>query len=92
MAMPRPERRLGGSSYSENSVINVFSNKSVDCSAILFRFKPDLRILRAFGPDLSTFLGCINRRTSPCVGPTGIESVSTKFKSSGLTASAIQMV
>ena len=24
MAMPRLERRLGGSSYSENSVINVF--------------------------------------------------------------------
>ena len=25
MAMPRPERRLGGSSYSESSAINVFS-------------------------------------------------------------------
>ena len=24
MAMPRPERRLGGSSFSENLVINVF--------------------------------------------------------------------
>ena len=24
MAMPRPEQRLGGSRYSENSVINVF--------------------------------------------------------------------
>ena len=29
MAMPRPERGLGGSSFSENSVINIFNSSTV---------------------------------------------------------------
>ena len=49
------------------------------------RFKPDPGLFRTFGVDLSTSPGCSCRRSSPCVGPVGIEPTLTRCKSSGRT-------
>ena len=74
MAMPRPERRLGGWG-------GIWGSHSLPS-----RFNPDLALFRSFGVDLCTSPGCGCRRPSPSVGPLGIEPTLTSSRSSGLTA------
>ena len=72
--------------YLLHLLLLKLENKIWGSLSLPSRFKPDQKLFRTFGVDVSTSPGCDCSHTSPCVGPVGIEPTFTTCKPSGFNS------